>query len=307
MSLNKYIRSKTIRDYYESIDYEISPLVAFWVILNNDYRYANDMHSELRDLIDNTDDICIDDLCLNIDVVPTLHSLINHYIDLFDYSFQRFKSDEEGAIFSIYDREKDDDHEGGFLGSYSSYDECMNEIRIRTGNYKNVSYRSISKWSAKEFLIRKSLGDEYDYMHLHISKDKKIINLYDYTDPKMQDFIHCIEDIEYSIPLPFEYGDIVREARPNGWLSNLIYDGRLSGDDGYMDPFVACNLVTEESDIFAYVRANPFKLEQCNPNEKNIFPLTRSISLFEKRKKRIGEFLKEYEAYKIGKIAIAGN
>ena len=36
MSLNKYIRSKTVRDYYDEIGYEISPMVALWVVLCQD-------------------------------------------------------------------------------------------------------------------------------------------------------------------------------------------------------------------------------------------------------------------------------
>ncbi len=303
MSLNKYIHSKTVRDYYQSIDFEISPLVAFWIILNNDYQYVNDMHYNLLDLIKNTDNVSIDDLCLNIDVVPTLHSLIHHYIDLFNSLFQKFQYDENGAFFRIYDRDKFDDNEGGFLGTYSSYDECMNEIRIRTGNIKNVAYKSIKKWSATDFLIRKSLEDEYDYMHLHITKDRKVINLYDYA-AELESFMHSLEGLDYSVPLPFEYGDIVREIRPDGWLSNLVYDDRLSGDDGYVDPFVACTLVTEKADILAYVRANPFKLEKCDPREKDIFHLTRSVCSLEKREKRVDEFLREYEVYKTRKSAI---
>ena len=295
MSLNKYIRSKTVRDYYESIDYEISPIVALWAILNGTYQYVDDMHRELRDLKHNTDDISVEVLVSDM----TLHSMINHYIDLYNTIFQTFKISGDGVTYRIYDRALFDDFDDGFLESYHSYEECMRQIHIRTGNVKKAGLKTIPKWDAKEFVIRKSSVDKYDNMLLHITYQGKIIELYDGEEySEIRTFLNHLERRNYDFPLPFEYGDIVRAVRAKGWLNNMVYEGRQKGFLDGISPSVSCTVVTKEKDIFTYCAVNPFELEKCDPRERDIFPLTHLISSFETHNINICEFLERYEEYR---------
>ena len=106
MSLNKYIRSKTVRDYYDEIEYEISPMVALWAIMNSPYKTDEDRHNVLRELLDDTEDICIDDLCWDIDVIPSFHSLIYYYFELYNSYFEEFihnAENEEYVVFGTFD------------------------------------------------------------------------------------------------------------------------------------------------------------------------------------------------------------
>ena len=311
MSLNKFIHSKTVREYYDSIDYEISPIVAFWVIINSTYKFIGDMHKDLRDLMNNTEDISIDELCLNIKVIPTLHSLINHYIDLFNSAYQKFKSEEDGVVYRIYNRALFDDFDNGYLESFFSYEECIRQIHIRTSNLKNVSLKNIAKWDAEEFVIRKSLPEEYDHMILHVTKDNKILDLYEYDYSEMREFITSIESLDFDFPLPFETGDIVRLMRDKGWLNNMVFDERQHDDSGYTNPLVSCTVVTNEDDVFTYLDVNPFELEICDSRERDIYSLTRLICQLEKHNISISEFLDKYDSYKhadkyVGLLLCAG-
>lgn len=298
MSLNKYISSETVRNYYNSIDYEISSIVALWIILSNSYRLIEDRHRDLQDLIRNTEDVSLDKINLNVKGVTTLHSLINYLIDQFNKSYDDITKAEEGASYRIYDGNLFDDADNGFLGLFFTYEECAKQIRIRTSNYKNPCYKNLEKWNSTEFVIRKSLPGKYDYMLIRITKNQEIIDIDSYGGMSTRDFMQYLEGFNFDFPLPFEYGDIVRVCHNDSWLNNLVYDGRQYLDNGYTDPFVSCTVLTIESDIYTYLDVNPFELEICDSKEKDIYPLTRLISSFEKREIKVDDFLKEYDLHK---------
>ncbi len=305
MSLNKYIRSKTVRDYYDEIGYEISPMVALWTIINAPYQFVEDQHKDLKELIDTTEDICIDELCWNLEVNPTFHSLINYFFELYNSYLDEFihQAVNEKYVVSSADYSGDSD---GFYGIVSSsFEECSETIKQFRSEYvygaKNArnNLAALDGCSMENFCIQKHiLSDErlklVDGISLIVNKDMKIIAMNEGENTKIHEFKQLLDDMDFEIPLPFEHGDIVKEERDNGYLNNLVYDDTQCGDDGYKDPFVVCYLVSEEDRLYTYMSANPFLLEKSDVKNDELLPLTRALSSFEKRQIKTPEFLNYY-------------
>ena len=296
MSLNKYIMSKSVRDYFDQNDFEIGYMTAFWVIIHTPYMYNEYMIRDLKKLISETEDCSIDDLCMNINIVPTFHSLVRYYIDYYYDRLKLFEASEPNSKYSIYDANLFDNKEGGFITSCSSYGECVKEIKTRTGKYCNADKKSFGIASPLAYVIRKVNFDRYDYMNLIIDRDLKVLDLTLYRDSELSGFLREIDGLDYGeIPLPFKPGDIVKEAFKKEWISNLVYIGQAYGDDGYGKPQAICDSVTGDFEIVNYIEANPFNMELCDPREKDIYPLTHITSYFEQKNMSIGDFLHEFK------------
>ena len=80
MDLNYFIPSKTIRSYYNSINYEITPLHAAHVIYKNYYKNYRDRHIDWLNLIQNSSDVMLRNY--SVIGITSLHSLLIKIISL---------------------------------------------------------------------------------------------------------------------------------------------------------------------------------------------------------------------------------
>ena len=133
-------------------------------------------------------------------------------------------------------------------------------------------------------------------MNLIVDRDLKVLDLDLCRDSDLYDFMKELDGLDYGeLPLPFESGDIVKEACKKYWITNLVFVGQAEGDDGYLKPKAICDSVGENYEIANYIDGNPFNMELCDPREKDIYPLTHITSDYEKRYLSIGDFLHEFK------------
>lgn len=291
MNLNYFIPSKTIRSYYNSINYEITPLHAAHVIYKNYYKNYRDRHIDWLNLIQNSSDVILNYSVIGI---TSLHSLLIKFISLENKQYDDFFKYDPDSVYILLCREYDEDNYHTYYeGTYRHIDNCLDDlIDLLNGDISfDLEYSELLKRICiqvsknNQYIIQKNKIDNTEsFIEIYI--DELGVSYFNNIVPGMDEIREFFYENIFYYPIPFRKGEILTSIRNPE--SKFIYKGRIRNK---MD--IKCYCISENGKIFE-CPCNPFFLEKDN-KKYDVRSIPGAFSRYIKKKISIVDFLNVYD------------
>ena len=295
MNLNHFIPSKTIRDYYSSINYEITPLHAAQVIYMNYYKSYKDRHIDWFNLIHNSSDVKLKEPVIGVN---SLHSLLIKFISLDNKQYDDFITYDPDSVYILLCTEGDgENYHTYYEGNYRYIKDCLNDlINLLDGEISlDLEYsellRKISILVPKkdQYIIQKhKIHDAERFMEIYISNNLGV-NYFNNIVTENDEILEFFYGMKFYFPIPFRKGEILNSIRNPE--NKYIFKGCMKNK---MD--VKCYCIYENGEISEWT-CNPFLLESDN-NKYDVHSIPGAFSRYIKKKISIVDFLNAYDAHR---------
>lgn len=300
MNLNKYVPSKGIREYYDKIGYELSVEQAAYAIYSNRYADDSEQCRDLRELIDNTDDVA---LKKPINGAKTLHALLYNYASYKENMISEYRT--SGAD-SVYVMSVIKNYNTISLEVYDSlsrcedaikrYDQgcCISDDEVTEQLKEYVSVTSNWDTDYDDIIIKKQWLDDPDhYTTGYLMNGVEAINLWSHLVSPLKESEKYLKSLYKGIPFPFTTGDILEEWDGIKWWGNFVFVKNTEYESGLMMN-IEGYWVKKDGRIKKIKLLNPFCMDYCTCMDK-VRPLTISLSDCINGNMDIGDFLNVYD------------
>lgn len=293
MNLNNFIPSKTIRNYYSSINYEITPLHAAHVIYMNYYNSYRDRHIDWFNLIQNSSDVKLNEPVIGL---TSLHSLLIKFISLDNKQYDDFITYDPDSVYILLCTEGDgENYHTYYEGTYIHIEECLSDlIDILNGDISSdLEYseflRRISFLVPKkdQYIIQKhKIDDAERFMEIYISNNLGVNYFNNNIVPENDEIREFFYGMKFYFPIPFRKGEILNSIRNPE--NKYIFKGRIKNKKD-----VKCYCIYENGKISEWT-CNPFLLESDN-NKFDADSIPGAFSRYIQKKTSIVDFLDIYD------------
>ncbi|MCR5066982.1 MAG: hypothetical protein K6A14_02845 [Erysipelotrichaceae bacterium] len=195
-----YLNSRSIRNYWEEIGYQPSPVETAWLIWQSEHHTIAQKHEAWQMLIDEAADCDIVINQPNCESPNRLHAFLQDYMAAEDAIIRRFFTDEL-AFYQTVSYTDDDWHDlTQYNSMYNSVDTLPEDI-IRWSGGSAVSLR-VTKW------ILDPSSDHVSSLTLEMNTAGEPMSIVGYPDGYLKT-LSAITCLSFDFPLPFKPGDII--------------------------------------------------------------------------------------------------
>ena len=204
-SISSYIKSKSIREYYEKNDIKLNMVQAAFIIWHNDEILYDEKIDCYKTIADTYDDMSVDTI-ENGDIysihIGSFKNYIYTMIDRLKNNYDKCIDNSNGAVYSIgYSFVMKDIHD--------TLEDAINHIKSNKSQYKE----ELDKNCIRIYKIKdKNNTSKYnsDYIELDSNLEIRKIDIYKIKS-SVEDTNNIFHYIYIEMPHPFKRGDIVKD------------------------------------------------------------------------------------------------
>lgn len=313
MDIYRFINSRDVAKHLKKTGYQFSSLEMAWIIWHSAGATVKEKHEAWNELIETTEDCEIPDR-MNCAYYESLHKFLSDYMEMEDRVIEHFKRDDGIFSFSFYDSNTTCYHDE--FKRFNDFETCVKEAWEKDGVIvTDVSDWEEYLWTAPYRTITKRYPTKEDGVfngvNATIDKEGNFLDI-EYSlavDDIDEDLSIAFEGMWFSIPVPFEKGDIVVDstmAYSKGYCKGpFVLEGTVYGDniiplivdDGDTTDMCAWGYFAhEDGDVYNENMSNYFDLEYYKGPLVDEYRTLKCISAYLKHKINLDEALRYYHA-----------
>lgn len=198
MDLFKFINSRDVRNYLESINYQFDTIKAAWIVWQSELTTIAERHQAWEEIISTMPD-CEIEKRLNAIARNSLHDYLRELIFIENREIQKIKRCEDGTSYEYI--AFDEHNEEVYHDIVDNFDLCFEICKERGQDISRI--KIIKHWSDSD---RKDVEIKFDK-----NKSAMQIIAYEGLDDYESDIVFCgFDGMWFYFPTPFKKGDIVR-------------------------------------------------------------------------------------------------
>lgn len=239
MDFYKFINSKDIREYHQTIGYQYNAVEAAWLVSQCRHANLEKKHEAWQWIIDNMPDMKIGCVGFRNDFRDvSIHEILRRYMEMQNRFLDEFKTKSDRWVYTYrYSCECSDGERNWYdvNGIFSSWDKCFKYI-FSDSDLEDVESVRIYRVSPDE-------GDHpYQYGYVEMSAYSSITDVDIWFVPEVAEqygFLECVfDDMWFAFPVPFKKGDIVHVLYYSGKLEPIVIEGIVAPPGRDLDEFI---------------------------------------------------------------------
>lgn len=226
MDLYKYVNSRDIREYLQSLDYQFNTIEAAWLIYQSGTYTLEEKIDAWYWIIKNMSDCEVIERP-NCKYRKSLHETLIDYIQLMKKYTLEFHNNENCVYtYRYYYAGSHNCYIDSYNYVYKSLDECFDSLYYECGEEQNSEYVDLR-------IVRHSILCDKRNIEAKYNKDKKIlcVSADIRTDDEKDLTSKFFDGMWFSFPTPFRRGDILIKYNENEILSDRPEGGILVVED----------------------------------------------------------------------------